>query len=1436
MKSNTSYLPVLILLFLLNTNFATGQSAIIKEKVEKMRTIYHFPPPMNDPSFPFKTVTINSDSPEWAKLLYKVNPNIAQIRELYFQWRAANPTIKNGHTRNFRKLSGYLAQHDYVNEAGFIDIPTNEEVKATSAQILADRSKFKRQTAKSANNTTWQLHGPNVMMEKDGVLANRHINIYSLTQCLTNMDVLYCTSESGGTVFKTTDRGDNWFSISDNLLTSMGSRNIEVAPSHPDTVYLCTRDDIWKTSTGNDDWVSIYDEYKSENRTLIIHPASSDTVLAGGDNGILKTTDGGANWTNPLAGKIFDLRYKPGDTQTIYALVDNPTTKQCDFYKSTDGGNTWTVRATGWPNETSNSTKGGKMTTSDGNPAVIYAFVGATWTNSPEGVNAKILKSTDSGESWTTVVDYDNSFGINDGQGYYDWDIEVSDTDANIVYGGTQNRWVTFDGFQTIAKSGGSLGHSDVQETLFNGSDLWVANDGGIIQFADETFESYTPKTNGINAISYWSFDQGWNKDVTSATHYHNGTSFTNEDYSTATAYSLGGAEPSFSLVEQPNGNRVVSKGYGSVNGYKLPNSPSEAYRRFEYNLTPNIHSYGGNNVAIDFRANQTHYLGAENDLMKSDDFGVTWSSIYSFPLESEKVWDVELTRANPDAIFISTIDNSGGNIYRSLDGGQSFTEIILPSQFNNPKVMNISVSNEDENIFYVMGDRWGIKMAKTTDGGATWTDLNTSTLDPYDGEKIMQVDGTDGGIYLVTSRAVFYRNNTLTDWVALTAGMPANTSYEYIRPFYRDNEVRIATSRGTYSANLYDTPQLSNALVQPTVNKGSSECVRDTFYFDDFSVIEHAGATWSWSFPGATYVSATDVRNPKVVYGNGGQHDVTMSITKGGQIYTKTITNMLEINDLCSTIDGFAGQGLQLNAETEDRANMDFSGVVTNNFTFTGWVKIEGDLTAFATIFSNNVWCAHCNDQTLGLEVNYYGNSLWYRWPNSTSGWASTTGLTLPTDEWVYVAMVMSPDKVTVMVNEQKWEETRAHDPVDLGQLYFGGGFYSKYLNGMVDEATFWKRALSEQEVKELMHLTKDPSGDPDLLAYYQFNEPAGNVIDKAGIYPARLLNSATRPTSSVPVGAGVSATQTEMAGSVAFANTGFTAEFLSQSGAEVVASKINVAPYNLNGLQTDDLPLAEEYWAIHRYGTGGFGANLTFQVGKDLTTAEANMPELFSLYKRGNRSDADWTLVTTANAVDAATDEITFAAQADEWSQYMIAGMEISLAVEWLNFAAELTKANQVALNWEVNAETNTNHYLVERSADGKTFATIGKVAATRSSQYEFLDVNPLTGINYYRLQEVENSGRSSYSDLRKVILQNTDKVSLFPNPTNGIVEISATEVIESVTIFNALGEIVQQFSNVQMTTFTNQLDLTTVATGVYFIEVETMTGRVIQRIVRE
>ena len=226
--------PILALVcsfFLLaNISNSMAQKALGESAASKI--IYNFPAPFDGLDFPFTIVEIDDKTPLWAKLLYESNPNIRRIMELHNTWRKANPTHKDGHTRNYKKLIGYLIANDGIDDKGYVDLASSEEIYALQQKILKDRKKFAKANLqsknRSANNTTWETLGPFYMTEKSGELSNRHINVYSITQCLTVPNILYAMTESGATIYKTTDKGDNWFSVSDNLITDVGSRELEV--------------------------------------------------------------------------------------------------------------------------------------------------------------------------------------------------------------------------------------------------------------------------------------------------------------------------------------------------------------------------------------------------------------------------------------------------------------------------------------------------------------------------------------------------------------------------------------------------------------------------------------------------------------------------------------------------------------------------------------------------------------------------------------------------------------------------------------------------------------------------------------------------------------------------------------------------------------------------------------------------------------------------------------------------------------------------------------------------------------------------------------------------------------------------------------------------------------------------------------------------------
>jgi PKD repeat protein len=78
-----------------------------------------------------------------------------------------------------------------------------------------------------------------------------------------------------------------------------------------------------------------------------------------------------------------------------------------------------------------------------------------------------------------------------------------------------------------------------------------------------------------------------------------------------------------------------------------------------------------------------------------------------------------------------------------------------------------------------------------------------------------------------------------------------------------------------------------------------------DTIYFDDHSILDHSGATWHWNItPQPAWMENANMRNPGVVLGNPGSYDVTLTVTKGGKSYTKTIAGMVSASTCPSIYD----------------------------------------------------------------------------------------------------------------------------------------------------------------------------------------------------------------------------------------------------------------------------------------------------------------------------------------------------------------------------------------------------------------------------------------------------------------------------------------------------------------------------------------------------
>ena len=106
------------------------------------------------------------------------------------------------------------------------------------------------------------------------------------------------------------------------------------------------------------------------------------------------------------------------------------------------------------------------------------------------------------------------------------------------------------------------------------------------------------------------------------------------------------------------------------------------------------------------------------------------------------------------------------------------------------------------------------------------------------------------------------------------------------------------------------------------------------------------------------------------------------------------------------------------------------------------------------------------------------------------------------------------------------------------------------------------------------------------------------------------------------------------------------------------------------------------------------------------------------------------------------------------------------------------------------------------MERSADGIKFDKIGTIAAKGSvsyiSKYDFDDVLPLSGNNFYRLKQIDQNGSFKYSDIIRVYFASNAASSfqIYPNPAEGNnLKLIFNQPVSgniTVSIYDALGKL--------------------------------------------
>jgi hypothetical protein len=848
----------------------------------------------------------SDDLPGWAKMLYQFPVNMTEISKEFDRYVLLHPTEKSAAIRYYKMWRRALEPCTLPD--GTIEMP---DAGRFYENLLHDQLEVRKNRETSqVTGSNWTFLGPKEtfwLNESGSAIPPSscpwQANVYSFDVSGSDNNVIYCGTETGY-VNKTTNKGLSWQLAGQDYPFGGGVTAIAIHPSDPDVVYVAAGNQVHRTLDGGITWTPMLTTGNLFNADRMkIDPVNPLKILAASSNGVYISADGGLNWSKKWSAPAYDIEIRPNDNSQVFALTS--ANGKFSLIMSTDGGQTFQVQP-GFPSTVVESS-GGLLAMTPVNPNTMLAIL-LSANNTPY-----LLKGTLTGSAWTwslQATGLSGSFPMNNGQGYFDLVLDISPVNENIILVGTTTLYKSINGGNTFTAVGGYAGnfniHPDIQDIkMLPNGETWVSTDGGMNLTTDNfgIQANYSVRVNGLTGSDMWGFDQGWNEDIVVGGRYHNGNT-SMADFYQPKALRMGGAESPTGWVLQGKSRHVAFDDLG--NGWILPQyAEGKPEGRFIFSKYPNMEEYGGR------RSNLVHhpsyygtlYLGEGTGFWKSSDMGVTWDLLYNFPA---KVRYLQISYSNPLVFYADIV---GAGLCKSTDGGASWVQ--KPSLTSPPYgtanwkgKLFLTVSPSDENVIYacLQNGTWSAdigKVFRSSDGGDTWTDW-TGTLSEYMKCMVVQPDsaGTDL-LYLFTnatngkSARVFYRKSGMADWSLFSNNYPAGMTVNMALPFFRDGKLRVGGNGGVWESPVSDTTFAP--IVKPWVEKARYDCILDTLFFDDHSMMLHSGAAWHWSItPQPAWIDNADIRNPRVVLGNPGSYDVSLTVTKNGQSFTRTIAGMV--------------------------------------------------------------------------------------------------------------------------------------------------------------------------------------------------------------------------------------------------------------------------------------------------------------------------------------------------------------------------------------------------------------------------------------------------------------------------------------------------------------------------------------------------------------
>ncbi len=728
------------------------------------------------------TFNISAQTPKWVKMMNDPSVNFFDVEKEANNYFKDKDKGKGSGWKQFQRWKYFTEQRFY---------PTGDrslsEAGIAWKEILKFKDKYSGKDSRSLN--PWTELGPHTSAVVTGHWSPGIGRIDAIAVDPLNDSIIYCGSPSGG-LWKSIDAGASWTALTD-YLPIIGISSIAIDPGNTDIVYIATGDKdagqvysigVLKSLDGGATWNTTGLDWTISQsiiiHKLIIHPNNPDILFATSSDGIFKTQNSGQTWVNVLNNELEDIEFKPGEPLTVYG-VSNST-----FYKSTDGGNSFTTVNV-------NISDRAQIAVTQANSDYVYLV----------SAGSGIFRSTDSGSSFSYRGPYPDQGNVS----WYALSAAASHSNAEQLHVGEFETWVSNNGGLSFTKTsewtwGNSVGyvHCDIHEMVFKAGTIYCGSDGLITKSSDGGL-SWINLSEGIGTRQFYRIAcSATQANTVMGGAQDNGTSImTNGSW-----HEWLGADGMDCVIDWNNPDIV----YGTTqNGNFYKSSVGGS------NANDNIAQPGGGGwitpLVMDYTNPAVLYVG-NNQIMKTTNGMLSWTSIGNFG--SGNVDALAVAPSNSNYIYASKNEL----IWMTSNGGVSWTEITGNLPLHNITYITVHPSNPQKIAISMSGYTNNEKVYVSNDGGTTWINFS-GNLPNLPANCLVYQNSSQDGLYVGMDVGVYYRDNTLTNWLDYFTDLP-NVIISELEIQEASGKIRAGTfGRGLWEADLFNSVPAPAFLLQ---------------------------------------------------------------------------------------------------------------------------------------------------------------------------------------------------------------------------------------------------------------------------------------------------------------------------------------------------------------------------------------------------------------------------------------------------------------------------------------------------------------------------------------------------------------------------------------------------------------------------------------------